>query len=413
MTNAVRHGTRACAAAAIAIGLATALSAAAQVPAGGLEAQRRPPAGPASAGERAIELAERNRWLEEGEAQLAAGHTDAAQQAFDRAALLLHAADAELALVRTYMQAGEYRHALAFAAHAAGAHPELPGATALYAWLLHIGGQGVVAGHQLDEALALAPADAALLLARRQLASPWPRAEGVLARPPLRLKPYDASSQVPAGARIAGTAVLLGDGRLALVPAALVAALLTAQTAAQTAAVGRLWVRNGLGQVAAAQVAQPAQPLGELGLVLLQLDTALAVPAALGATPRDPFAGSPGSMVEFGESDDAAPAWPLLRQGFFGAVQASNAPRLLGITAPRGPRGGPVFDRAGRLAGIAVAHADGRDRLVAVSALALHLALPAAPAAATVAGAPAAPAAALDAVYEAALRTALQVITAP
>ncbi len=52
------------------------------------------------------------------------------------------------------MQAGEYRRALSFGAHAAGAHRDFPAATALYAWLLYVGGQDAFAARRLDAALA-------------------------------------------------------------------------------------------------------------------------------------------------------------------------------------------------------------------------------------------------------------------
>ena len=53
----------------------------------------------------------------------------------------MHAADTEIALVRGHMQAGDYRRALAFGAHTAGAHLDVVGGSLLYVWLLHAGGQ--------------------------------------------------------------------------------------------------------------------------------------------------------------------------------------------------------------------------------------------------------------------------------
>ena len=82
---------------------------------------------------RAVETAQSYALLAEGEMHLAVGDVEEAQAAFDRAASLRHGADIEVSLVRTYMQAGEYRRALAFGAHAAGAHTDFPAATALYA----------------------------------------------------------------------------------------------------------------------------------------------------------------------------------------------------------------------------------------------------------------------------------------
>lgn len=250
---------------------------------------------------------ERRQLLDDGEHLLSLGDVQAARQALDRAAMMLHAPDTEAALVRTQMQAGEYRQALAFAAHAAGAHRrEWPAGTALYVWLLRLGGQGVVAQRMLDEALTLAPDDAALLALRAQLLRPWPHVNGPLRAPPLQLAPYSVGELAPPGARAAGTALLLGSGTAALVPTALLQGGGRLQD--------RLWLRNGLGQtVAASEVSRDEA----LGLSLLRLAAALPV-AHLRLVPRVPFGGAAASMIEFG-SADAAAAWPLLRQGFLRA----------------------------------------------------------------------------------------------
>ncbi len=362
--------------------------ASAQTPEWSLQALRRLQGGPGAADPQV--MAERQRLLDEGELKLASGDTEAAQQAFDRAALMVHAADTELALVRTYMQAGEYRRALAFGAHAAGAHRELPASAALYAWLLQAGGQAAPAGRLLDQALAAAPADAALLQARRQLSAPWPLAQDALAAPPVRVRPYATQAQVPAAALAAGTGLLAADGRHAFLPASLIHGA------------SGLWLRNGLGQTVAATLLRVDAPDG---VALVRLDMPLPVPAGLAATPREPFAGSAASLVEYAVSGDAAPAWPWLRLGFFGRFAAVPGTRALGIEVPAGPRGGPVFDAAGRLAGMAWRDAQGVDRLWPGDALAARLGVSMA-----VVGEGAAAPAAPDAIYEQALRVALQVL---
>ena len=94
----------------------------------------------------------------------------------------------------------------------------------------------------------------------------------------------------------------------------------------------------------------------------------------------------------------------LFRSGDSGA-------RLLGIDMPAGPRGGPVFDGAGQFIGLALPGIFGKggDRLVAASQLnrALGSVLVFAPA--TAGPTPREP---VDKIYEASLRSALQVITA-
>lgn len=359
----------------------------AQVPAWSLQAQQRLLAGP----DAARTLGEQQRLVQLAETQLAAGATDAAQDAFDRAALVVHSADIEIGLVRTYLQAGDYSRALTFASHAAGAHRSIPAGTALYAWLLHLGGQGRYAQRLLGEARALAPDDAALMSVQLQMARNESQVDAALLQAPLRAAPYATGAAAPADARVVGTAVLAGDGTAALASAALVPPG------------GRLWVRNGLGQTAAATVVQDG---GDSRLVVLQLGSALPLPEDLAVSPRAPFAGSPGATVEFSVSADATPAWPLLRQGFLGREAAGPGGRLLGIAAPVGPRGGPVFDAFGRLAGIALPDVDGRDRLVPVADVAPRLQWPARSAAQATGSA------SLDSVYTSGLRVALQLLVA-
>lgn len=60
----------------------------------------------------------------------------AAAATIERAAMMLHAPDTEMGLVRSYMQAGHYRRALAFCAHTAGVHREASVVAAL--WRHHL-----------------------------------------------------------------------------------------------------------------------------------------------------------------------------------------------------------------------------------------------------------------------------------
>jgi len=384
--------------------------AAAQLPDWSLEARQRliggPNSGPNSGpnGGRTLELAQRAVLLEEGEALLAAGDALAAELAFDRAALLLHAPDTESSLVRSYMQAGDYRRALAFGAHAAGAHREMPAASALYVWLLQVGGQGKVAAQRLDDALAAAPGHRALESARASLAGPWPVPGEALMSAPVRLAPYASADLPPAGSAVVASGVLIAGGHEALVPAAAIGGATT------------VWLRNGMGQ---GSMAEPMQRLDDrglgpgLGVIRLRLQKPLPWPDGQHVALREPFAGSPGSTVEFAATASAQPAWPLLRQGFMGRHLSDGSARLLGIELPAGPRGGPVFDQGGALAGIALAGPDGRARLLGVTTLQPALGpVFGTPAPGTPAGA-LPPAMALDQVYENALRLTLQVIVAP
>jgi hypothetical protein len=122
----------------------------------------------------AARLQERTQLLARGEAALARSDTDTALAAFEAAANILHAADTEMGLVRTYMQTGQYRRALAFGAHTAGAHLDVVGGSALYAWLLHIGGQPVFAQRLMAQAQARAPEHPLLAAVRQQLQTSAP-----------------------------------------------------------------------------------------------------------------------------------------------------------------------------------------------------------------------------------------------
>jgi hypothetical protein len=354
-------------------------------------------------------LQERTRLLETGEAALARLDTAAALGAFERAALILHAADTEMALVRSHMQAGEYRRALAFGAHTAGAHLDVVGGSALYAWLLHAGGQAAVAQRLLAEAQARAPDQPVVQAVQRQLQTGAPMATAPLLRqPPVRLAPYGDATGLPGRARLRGSGFLLGSGRHALVP-------LTALPAS-----GRLWLRNGLGQLARATLQRRDV---RRGVALLVLSRPLPVPAQRGWAEADAFPGSVAHAVEYSGGGPlaqapATPAWPQLHSGFIGGVArdgtAAAPQRLLGVALPPGPRGGPVFNAAGQFSGLALnGKAPGGDRFLPLSTLRealgakhAHLLGTAQP----TGGRPAA--AAMDEIYEASLKLCLQVLVA-
>ena len=343
-------------------------------------------------------LQERADLLKTGESALARRDTGAALDAFERAALIVHAADTEIALVRSQMQAGEYRRALAFGAHTAGAHLDAIGGSLLYVWLLHLGGQSAIAKRLLADTQTRLPDHPGAAALEQQIRSGAPVAGGLLLDLPTRLAPYGDRQGLPGAARVVGSAVLLPGGRQALVPLSLLPRS------------GRLWLRNGLGQLVRAT---PEKRWAAAGVVRVRLAHALPVADTLRLAAIDAFPGSPGFAVEYTRTPDAAPAWPIMRAGFLGAPQGETGQRLLGIDMPPGARGGPVFDGAGQLIGLALPggsrdHGQGDDRLVPVSQLKKAMGQATAsplPGALTRSSA--------DAVYEGSLKTSLQVITAP
>ncbi len=297
---------------------------------------------------------ERVALLAQGESALADDKVETALGAFDRAASMRHAADSEMALVRAYMQGGHYRRALAFAAHTAGVHTNAPGASALYAWLLLLGGQRAAAQRSLDGDGTRAPGDPGIVFVRAALHANARHTEDLPLVPPLRLAPYGSASGLPPKARVIGSGTLIDDGRRVLIPAA------TLPTGTE------VWMRNGLGKLRRGRV---ERRLLSLSVALVRLEGQLPFPDDMTLAPRDPFPGSIVYAVEFAVARDATPGWPMLHTGFAGRPLEDGQWRALGIALPEGPRGGPVFDAEGRLAGVAVPGRRGQDRLLLPSQL--------------------------------------------
>lgn len=316
-------------------------------------------------------LAERQRLLDEGENRLRAGDAEGARQVFEQAALQAHEARIELGILRAQMQAGDYRLALAFAAHTAGVHLDEVQGRVFYAWLLNLGGQEAMAAQTLAQAEATAPGHPMVQAARRHFQSGECLADGVLLSTPARLAPFasGAATEVASarGSRVASSALLLADGRHALAPQAVLPAA------------GPIWLRNGLGQTVAAEP-DPQDMAAGLGLVLLKLAEPLPTPGAMVVPVRDAFPGSPAFALDYAPDAAGEAAWPLMRLGFLGApvVAASTGSsiaagsvglRRLGVALPgRGPRGGPVYDQGGRLVGLALG-GEAVDGLIPVGAL--------------------------------------------
>ena len=340
----------------------------------------------------AARLPQRVALLARAQAELEGGDANAALDDFERAAMMLHASDAELGLIRAAMQDGQYRRALAFCAHTAGEHTDDADGAALYAWLLRIGGQGELATRELAQARAQAPGDPVAVAVEAAFAASPSVAAGILLAPLHRMAPWpvmlDGQAPPPATARFAGNATLVDDGAAALLPLA----------ATALAPGARVWVRNGLGQTTPATLDRADAALEARGLARLSLRKPLPVGASQVATGRAPFAGSPGYAVQFGAGSQ--PAWPTLTQGFLGGPIGTSDQRKLGFGSTPGA---PVLDAKGALIGVALATGSGPTTWLP---LAISMPLPA--------GVPVPPAShalvAPDEIYEAGLRRALQVL---
>lgn len=342
----------------------------------------------------AARIPQRAALLARAQAELERGDATQALDDFERAAMMLHAADAELGLIRAAMQDGQYRRALAFCAHTAGEHTDDADGGALYAWLLRVGGQASQSDRVLADARAHTPDAPVTRAAGAALALDPPVATGLLLTSPHRMAPWPSATggPVPPAARFASNAVLVDDGRAALVP---LAALAPESPA-------RLWVRNGLGQAVEASRADDAA-LAARGLARLRLHAALPVGASRESAGRAPFAGSPGYSLRFGDTRE--PAWPMLTQGFLGGLAGAGAARRVGFdSAP----GAPVLDAGGALVGITLGTTRPQAAWLPLSDA---TSAPAAPAstAARAGLALVAP----DEIYEAGLRRALQVLVEP
>ena len=344
------------------------------------------------------------------EADLARGDAAAALEGFERVAATGHAVEIELGLVRAYMQTGQYRRALGFAAHVAGEHPDVSAATVLYAWLLRAGGQVDVSSRVLAAALERSPDDAVARAAAAAFASAVPAAIDALLVAPHRMAPVavlaPGQPAVSPQAQVVASGVLVDGGRRALVPAS-----------SLTARATRLWVRNGLGQTSEAEVEAPGSSATTGEALVLRLRLPIVV-VDVAVADREPFAGSPGFAFEYPAAASPMPAWPQLRQGFLGTTQAEGGRRRLGFDVLH--PGGPVLDAQGQLAGMVLADSEGQALMLPVSRwprlagsdLAATSGAPAASSTPAATQRPARPIAA-DAAYERAMAIALQVIALP
>lgn len=292
--------------------------------------------------------AARRHLLQQADQALRDGHPAVALRHLERAALMVHSADTEMATVHAWLQAGQYSQASSFSAHTAGAHRQVAEGALLYARLLAVGGQRAAADQLLDAAIQRFPGDARLVRLRQDNGRFGPTDTPTS----VRLAPYPTGSTPAPTARVAGSGVLIDAGRHALVPLALLDGA------------RRIWLRDGLGQASTARIEQRDPTLG---LALLRLQPPLrhtAVARAIGAdgaelplplaASHDAFPGSPGYALFYPPGHHASPDWPQLQAGFNGLAAAANRPGGPGLGVPERADGGPLLNARGELAGVMV-----------------------------------------------------------
>lgn len=275
---------------------------------------------------------------------LAAGDTARAADLFEQAARIDDATpEAEIGMVRAYLQGGEYRKALAFATLVAGEHLGSSKAEAFLAWVEFIGGQKQFALKRLDAALAQAPSNPDLREVRARIRAMAgveayvPSATTTLALDPVVPLQEDIFDAAAMQTRASG--VVVANGTRVLTGAAAVAG-----------ASGNLWVRNGLGYMRPAVIEHVD---GQTGVTVLRLEEPFqpAVSMDVWQTARV-FPGSPCYVVDFPALGLNRPVWPVLSAGLLGRMGAQPRTMDLTVKLPAGPRGGAAFDSAGRLLGL-------------------------------------------------------------
>lgn len=322
--------------------------------------------------------------MADAEQALSLGDAVLAYELFERAAGYRHSADIEAGWVRAQMQAGQYRAALAFAAHVAGAHPLSATGTVLYAWLLALGGQQREAAARIRSGLSNWPDEPNIRWLHEHLYASFT----VRGTPPPWLRPYATGDAAGAGGQVIGSGVLI-------------AADLALANADAVASAGRIWVRDGLGRTRTASVRGMD---ARTGLATLQLARAFDASPAVPWATADAFPGSPAFFSGF-EAGDATARWPLMRVGFLGAVAPGLDERRLGSELLAADGAEPVFDHAGQLAGVGLLSHSGITRFVPASMIRANP-----PAAKPNQARQVLPRLPPDLIYERALRATLQVI---
>jgi hypothetical protein len=262
---------------------------------------------------------------------------------FEQAALIAHRADIEIGIVRAHMQSGHSQQALAFCAHAAGAHLNEPSATLLYAHLLGLIGQRMYSERLMSEC-------------RVRFG------ENIAQRTTVRLAPYFETEGLPTRAKVLGSGLVLNDGEHVVMPSA----LMLRKTSS------KLWVRFATGELSRAKI---EDQVGADFLVLHLADKPRAKNNRVVAiAPRPAFPGSLAYIVQLKSS--LVLEWPTLWTTFVGGAvddsghgSFSESRRFVDMLEVSSPvEGTPVLDQKGAVIGL-LSGTNGRWQIMPLQAV--------------------------------------------
>jgi hypothetical protein len=248
---------------------------------------------------------------------------------FEQAALLVHSSEVEVGIVRAHMQVGQFERALAFCAHASGAHLDEPVPTLLYAHLLKLSGR-------------LAFSEQLMSKYRLKFGKSADSVSGA------KLDPYFEAAGLPANARMLGSGLCLPDGKRAVIPAAVF-----------REGVKHLWVRYGTGFLSKAHL---VQNVDQRSLAIVRIEKPVRTQYAqwLALARRPAFPGSVSFGMRFRQR--LALTWPVLWTSFIGEppVNGLEGHRIITLPDPSlDGLGSTMFDQTGAAIGLLV-HASPR-----------------------------------------------------
>jgi hypothetical protein len=251
----------------------------------------------------------------------------AALTLFEKAALIAHVSEVEVGIVRAHMQTGNFQRALAFCAHASGAHFDEPAPSLLYAHLLKISGQTTHAEKLMN--------DCQVRFGRNisSIASS-------------KLMPYSDATGLPSTAKMIASGLSLPGDKHVAFPSTAIAN-----------GVKKFWVRSSSGFLSEAILqSTDSKPQGtQPNLAILQLKRSVKKkndqPLMIASKAAFPGSVAFGVMFKHGLTLN----WPSLFSGFIGGpIEGRSNRRQVDISEQTQPIGATVFDQTGAAIGLMV-----------------------------------------------------------